>query len=180
MLGESPRPLGLLGIVFIVLGSYVLNFKDRGDGYAAPFKKLVSEKGARYMLMVAFLYSIGANVDKIGVANSSPLLWCVVLNSIMAVLLFPVMLTKTPGAGRQLKTVWPFLLAMGLCGAVALIAQMIAIRLTIVPYLIAVKRTSVFMTALFGFWLFKEKNIRERILGALFMLVGVFAIAFFR
>ena len=47
-----------------------------------------------------------------------------------------------------------------------------------IPYLIAVKRTSVIMTSLFGFFLFKEKGVKERLAGTILMVLGVFILAF--
>ncbi|MCK5259579.1 MAG: hypothetical protein KAJ70_00825 [Candidatus Omnitrophica bacterium] len=57
---------------------------------------------------------------------------------------------------------------------------MIAIKMTLVPYLIAVKRTSVIMTSLFGLFLFKEKGLRERLIGVVLMVLGVLMISFFQ
>jgi uncharacterized membrane protein len=41
---------------------------------------------------------------------------------------------------------------------------------------ISIKRTSVIMSVLFGHFLFKEKDVRERLAGAGVMLVGVIVI----
>lgn len=180
ILKEFPGPWGILGIVLVVSGSYTLHFRERNKGYFEPFKCLIREKGPRYMLLVAILYSIGANMDKIGVRNSSPLMWLAMLNSLLAAALWVIMLRRTRNIMQQIKSVWPFLVAIGLCNAVGLIFQMTAIQMTLVPYLIAVKRTSVFMTSLFGFFLFKEKGIRERLIGVVLMVLGVFVISFFQ
>ena len=53
---------------------------------------------------------------------------------------------------------------------------MMAINLTLVAYVIAIKRTSAIMSSLFGFWLFKEKGIKERLLGVVLMVLGVILI----
>jgi uncharacterized membrane protein len=180
ILGEFPRPLGLLGILLIVTGAYLLNFQDRRQGIFAPFKSLIKEKGPRYMLIVALLFSVGANIDKVGVQNSSPLQWVAAVNSLTAVVLMFIMFRKTRDVGGQVKAGWRFLVLMGLCSAVAYVLQMQALQLTLVPYVIAVKRMSVFMTALFGFWILKEKGIKERLSGAFLMIAGVFMISFFQ
>jgi len=54
---------------------------------------------------------------------------------------------------------------------------MFAVRLTLVPYIIAVKRTSVIMSSLFGFIIFKEKGLKQRLMGAALMVLGVFIIS---
>lgn len=77
MVGEFPEVNGVLGIALIVIGSYVLNFNAAARGYFAPFQALLQEPGPRLMLITAFLWSITANCDKIGIQNSSPLFWSI-------------------------------------------------------------------------------------------------------
>jgi len=51
-----------------------------------------------------------------------------------------------------------------------------AINLALVAYVIAIKRTSVIMSVIFGWLIFKEKGIKERAAGSIIMLLGVFII----
>ena len=130
------------------------------------------------MLMVAVLYSFSANMDKIGVIHSSPIMWIFTLHGMMSLALGIVMISRTKDIRQQIKSAWPLLLAVGIFNGLALIFQMSAIKMTLLPYLIAVKRTSVIMTALFGFFLFKEKGLKERLIGTVLMVLGVFMISF--
>jgi uncharacterized membrane protein len=180
MVGEFPGPAGVIGIILIVAGAYVLNIHTKGKGYLEPFKCLFREKGARYMLLVAFLYSVGANFDKIGVVHSSPIMWIAALNTVLALAVGIIMFCKTRNVTAQVRSVWPTLVLIGLLNAIALIFQMVAIKMTLVAHLVAVKRTSVLMTSLFGIFLFKEKGMKERLLGALLMITGVFMISLFQ
>jgi drug/metabolite transporter (DMT)-like permease len=45
--------------------------------------------------------------------------------------------------------------------------------------MISIKRTSSIFSVLYGHFLFKEKNIRERLIGAIIMLVGAALIILF-
>ncbi len=173
MLGEFPSTFGILGIVLIVLGSYMLNLKERHHGLMAPFRALMSEKGPRYMLIVAVLFSITANIDKVGVLDSSPVMWVVAVNLLTAALLTPMMLARK---GRDFKKSLPYLVPVGIISGLSLMFQMTAITMTLVPYAISVKRTSVIMSVLFGGIIFKEKGVRERLLGAVIMVLGVILI----
>ncbi len=177
MLGEFPNPAGLWGILLIVIGSYVLNIAELHKGYLAPFKALVKEKGPRYMLMVAILYSIAANIDKIGVRHSSPLAWAAALNTFLTIVFALIILSKGAPVIYQIRAGWKYLVLLGAANAFALIANMVAIELTLVPYLIAIKRLSVFMTLFVGFVIFKEKGCRERSVGALLMVLGAVLIS---
>ena len=53
-----------------------------------------------------------------------------------------------------------------------LILQMRIIQLTLVSYVIAIKRLSIVFGVLFGYLIFKEKNIKERLAGASIMVAG--------
>lgn len=173
IVGEFPTFFGLIGILLIFIGSYVLNIKERHKGYLAPIKALLKEKGPRLMLIVAFIWSIGSNIDKIGVQNSSPIFWVITINIFAAIIMFPIMLYKSSKNLKQIITYSKFLLPVGIFSGLGSIAQMIAINLTLVAYVISIKRTGVALTVLFGWLIFKEKGIKERITGVTIMIIGV-------
>ena len=68
------------------------------------------------------------------------------------------------------------LFAVGLFSALAIVTQYIAITTLLVPYVIAIKRTSTIMSVLFGYLIFKEKGIKGRLFGAAIMVMGVILI----
>jgi len=175
VVGEFPSTTGLLGIVLIAAGSYVLKLKERHSGHFGPFKALLKDKGARYMLAVAFLWSITSVYDKIGVQQSAPLLWPLALNLFITLAMIPVLLVTSRKNILQLPV--RQLLPIGLASALMLLAQMTAISMTLVAYVISIKRTSTVLSVLFGHYLFKEQGLRERLLGTAIMIVGVVVIA---
>lgn len=124
------------------------------------------------MLMVALLYSVCANIDKIGVGQSSPLVWAAALNVFLTIALGLIVVRKSSQVSRRIREGWKYLVLLGIANAFALIANMAAIQLTLVPYVIAIKRLSVFMTLFLGFVIFKEKGRQERSIGALLMVLG--------
>ncbi|MCU0544734.1 MAG: DMT family transporter [Oscillatoriaceae cyanobacterium Prado104] len=176
IVGEYPNLFDCIGIFLIVTGSYLLNIKEKSQGYLAPFKALLYQPGPKMMLIVAFLWSITSNFDKIGVQNSSPIFWVFALFASMSVLLLPILLHKTPNPSRKIARDLPMLATMGFFNATGVIFQMQALTMTLVVQVIAVKRTSVLMGVLFGHFIFKEKDIQERLLGAAIMIGGVFLI----
>jgi len=173
IVGEFPNFIGLIGVLLIVFGSYTLNIKQRHEGYFTPFKALLKERGPKLMLLVAFIWSITSNFDKIGVRNSSPIFWVIAINVFITLVIFPIMLYKSQRSIQQISTSYKTLLPIGLFGALTLIFQMTAINLTLVAYVISIKRTSAIMSVLFGYLIFKEKGIKERLLGATIMVIGV-------
>lgn len=173
MLGEFPAPLGVVGILLIVLGSYLLNIRKVSKGLLGPFKALLKEKGPQLMLIVAFLFSITSNIDKIGVQNSSPVFWAFSINLFVMLALIPLIFHKSEHDFSSIKTDFKILFPIGFFSALAIIFQMLAISLILVAYVISIKRASVIFGVLWGYFIFNEKGVKERLTGTLVMVMGV-------
>ncbi|MGD2182770.1 EamA family transporter [Lusitaniella coriacea] len=177
LVGEFPNGKGLLGILLVVIGAYTLNIRQLHKGFFAPFQALWQDRGAKFVLGVAFLWSLTSNFDKIGVQNSSPIFWAFANYSVITVLIVPMALYQRNARSRQGWNFSRTSILIGLCNAIAVACQMNAMSLTLVAYTIAIKRTSAVFSVLFGHFLFKEKGLRERLVGAAIMVMGVVAIA---
>lgn len=179
IIGEFPNIFGLLGIILIIFGSYILNIKEKHHGYLAPFKILIKEKGPKLMLAVAFIWSITSNIDKIGVQNSSPIFWVIAMSIFISIVMTPLMFLKSQKHNRFGKNNFKILILVGLFSALSLICQMTAINLTLVAYVISIKRASAILSVLFGYFIFKEKGLKERLAGVIIMIIGVLFITLF-
>ena len=176
---ENPTVADAIGILLIVVGSYVLNLRERQHGYFAPLKVLFRNKGSRFMLMVAFLWSITSNFDKIGVVHSSPLFWSTSLYAYLTLGMFPIALFNSR---RKFNQILPNLKPLALIGffhAIAITFQMIAVTYTLVTQVIAIKRMSALISVLFGHFMFHEKGLQERLTGAAIMVLGVIVMTLF-
>lgn len=173
ILDEQPHASGILGVFMIVAGSYMLFMKKGTGSLWSPFRSLIDHPGTRYMLIVAFIFSIGGNLDKIGVRNSSPLFWILALDTAVTIALTGVILFKRRDIPSLVKNNVSVLAALGAVNGVALILQMLAITMTQVPYLIAVKRISILLTAVYGWSVLKEKMDIGRLVGVVLMVAGV-------
>jgi uncharacterized membrane protein len=180
IIGEYPNLLGVCGVLLIVIGAYLLNISKFREGILSPFRHLARDKGPRYFLIVAVIFGISANFDKLGVNSSSPSFWVLSVNSLSAFILLIILLTrknlkqsmrKTIGMGR-------YVIILGIINMIMLMLQMNAVKLAQVPYVISVKRSSAIFGVIFGALFFKEKGFRERMLGVSIMVIGVMLIAF--
>jgi drug/metabolite transporter (DMT)-like permease len=176
LLGETVSSFGAAGIVLIAAGGYLLNVRPGQQGGLAPLKALLSERGAVYMLCVAAIYSITATLGKRAIAASSPLFFICCYVPLMAALISPVALYKGRGEIRGMAQ-------NGMLRATALpalfyllqaVTHVIAINMTNVAYMIAVKRLSLLFGVLYGRYLFRE---RGGVAATLIMLAGVSLIA---
>lgn len=175
-LGEYTSFTGALGVMVIVVGAYLLNVSQVKDGYFEPFKRLGKERGARYMIGAALLFSVTANMGRLGVTNSSPAFFGASYFTVLAlVLLIPVIRRKeVPGVVR--KTV----LIPGIAIALSVIFHLKGIELIQASYFIALKRLSMIISIVLGIVILKEKSGKERLVGGTIMMLGVLIIVLLR
>ena len=179
LLGEFPSQIGLIGILLIVFGSYILNINDKKEGYLAPFKALLKNRGERFMLIIALLWSVTGPFDKIAILNSSPIFFVFTFNLFITICLLPLIVYKSRKNLYQLKENFLILFFMGFSSAFSLIFQMTAVSMTLLVYAISVKRLSILFSSLSGHLFFNEKNFKERFLGMFIMLIGIIFIILF-
>jgi uncharacterized membrane protein len=176
IVGEFPSYIGVFGIILIVIGSFYLNSNGFKDGILIPLKTLVKTKSSRYMLIVAFILSISASYDKIGIESSSVFQYAFFINlfitSVITVILFFDKTTKIQDIKLERKN----LLLVGIFTWLAFIFHMSALSLTLVAYVVAIKRTNGIVSVIFGHYFLGEPNIKDRMLGSVIMLIGVLLI----
>lgn len=175
MLGEQVSPQGAAGVAFSAVGATFLGRREGGAPLSAALNALTSDKGVRSMFVTAALWSVTANIDKLGVRASSPLLWIAALSDFVALCALLYWLALPRRAYRWRETRYAAL--SGTANAIGNALQMYALTLLFVPYVIAIKRFSGLFTVLASSLIFRE-NIRDRLLGASIMLMGAVLIAF--
>jgi drug/metabolite transporter (DMT)-like permease len=175
LLGERITLAGGIGILLIAAGSYTLNLGEARKGFLAPFRAIRRERGALYMIIVAFLYSITSTLGKKAIAASSPLFFAACYFPAVVLLLTPfaIYYGRQEMKGMKKNHALRSALLPAFFYAVMLITHMIAISMAPVAYMISIKRLSLLIGVFYGHLLFKEKGIRERPLGTVLMLAGV-------
>jgi len=174
ILGERVSFQGSIGIIFITAGGYTLNLHELRRGIFEPFKAITREKGSILMIGVALIYSITSSLGKMAIEHSSALFFGITYFIAVTVIFAPIALWM----GRTEKKIFisekqfKGLMLPGIFYSIMIISHMVAISLTKVAYMISVKRTSLMIGIIYGYLLFKEKNIRERISGAVLMFIG--------
>lgn len=178
ILGEFPGIVGLVGILLIVAGTYILNIGESKKSILAPFKNIITNQGSRYMLIVAFIWSITANIDKIGVEETSPIYWAFTKDLIIMLYLLPIMLVKSSQPMKQLKSRGLKLFYVGVFRSASVLTQMFAIQFILVAYVIAIKRSSALLIIIYAFlFMGEKKNFRSRLIGMIIILIGLVLIA---
>jgi len=174
LLGEEVSPAGAAGILLIAAGGYILNIDTVRRGLFEPVRSIIRDRGALLMIAVALLYSITSSLGKMAITHSSPLFFGASYFIALNIAFLPIALLKGRGslegfvkAGKYRQLFYP-----GVFYALMIITHMEAMNLTKVAYMISVKRTSLLMSVMYGYFLFQEKHMKGRFVGALLMFIG--------
>ncbi len=171
--GERLSLPGIVGVVLVVVGSYILLAEENSP--ISSIRILKREKGCQMMLGVAMIYSITANLGKLAINLSSPTFVAVIFSAEMLVVSTLILKTTKIEAPQVLKET--LLTGMGILSALSLLFHLIGISLVQVPYMIAVKRTSALWGAILGIIIFKESRPLGRLAGGSLMVAGAVVIS---
>jgi len=169
--------LGGAGVVLSVVGGLVLALSEPGDRPRASLATFIRDPGVRSMGVTAAIYSVTANMDKLGVEASTPIFWIAAATDTIAASSLVLLLASRPRAFRLHELRYAF--AAGAANAVGNATQMFALTLLFVPYVIALKRMSALFTVIVG-GLALGENFRARLLGAAIMFAGAAVLIFAR
>jgi drug/metabolite transporter (DMT)-like permease len=192
LVDEIPSVAGVAGICIIVIGSYVLNISSSDEHLLDPVRSMLRNRGSWYMLIVAFLFAVSINFDKIAMLNSDPFFGMAltvlaigvafVLMAAYTLILSGPYLRKMPaGKGFRASAVFPafplrkylpLTILIGLFVAIEAASVNVAYTLQIVPYVIAIKRLSIIFVVLYGTLVFSEHETGKRLMGAALMVAG--------
>lgn len=177
ILGEFPSRIGLIGIVLVSTGAYILNMDKRKDGLLAPIKAIVKEKGSVLMLGTALIYSVTSALGKKAVLLSSPWFFAGFYVPFVSIFVLGVVTAKR---GRKVMRILKdkYFVLIGFFIAISAIGHWLAVSMIDVAYMISVKRTSMVFAVIYGALLFKEKRLKERLVGSIVMVLGVVFIVF--
>ncbi len=174
LVDDVPNTQDVAGILCIVAGAYLLQIQSADHGWLTPFWAMISQPGPRRMLSVALIYSFTSNFDKIGVQNSSPLFWSLSITSMMTIgFLLMHHFLPHPNIPILRTNTFGILIVIGLFQTMGLFFHNTALSLGPVPSVIAVKRSSILFATLWGIMFLREEQGKERLAGAVLMVIGI-------
>jgi drug/metabolite transporter (DMT)-like permease len=195
LLNEIPSLSGFAGICIIVSGSYVLNISPEDEHFLDPVRSMLRNRGSWYMLIVALLFAVSINFDKIAMLNSDPFFGMAltvlaigvafVLISVYSLISVRNMSLLKPDERSERVPLMPVFLQTEYTGLAIIVGTFVAIEaasiniaytLQIVPYVISIKRLSIIFVVLYGTLVFSEDEIRKRLMGAALMVAGAIII----
>ncbi|MCG6967179.1 MAG: DMT family transporter [Chromatiaceae bacterium] len=181
VLGETVSGHGLIGIVLVVAGSWLLNFEhsDRiGLGTLfAPLKAIVVNPGSRLMLATAAIYAITSVGGKAAMHWMPPDQFGAFYFAVLGGLTLLVFGISHPSSLQVHRHgIWPLLVVAGFM-ALMVVTHFMALAEVQAAYMIAVKRTSLLFGMLYGAILFGERHLARHLMAGGLMVAGVVAIS---
>ncbi len=180
ILGEVITTFKFTGILLIVLGAFILQLPARLQEQKGLARILnFEDKGIWYMVLVAFIWSITASVEKIAVQSSSPEFYGATIHLSLGMAFFLSELIRRQNRKASFKpqfgAAWKskrLLILLGIVSALLALCQLTAIKMAFVTYVIAFKRAGVLISTLYAFIFLKEKNYIKTIGGTVLILLG--------
>jgi drug/metabolite transporter (DMT)-like permease len=184
-LGERPSAAGLGGVLTIVLGLYLINLPSLAP-WARPLSS-ANPPAQRWALLTGLLISAYATIDKLGVQHVAPAAYLVMILAVAWVALAPQWLSAARRqallnevwAPKQGQATWPRLrIVLGaLFGTTAYLLVLLALRLSPLSYIGAVREISVVIGAWIGVRFFAEPAGPVRLVASMLVFLGILLIA---
>ncbi len=181
LLREEISPLGMTGIALIVAGiycAYLCSFSR--SAILGPFRAL--KGGASlWALFTGLAIASYSLVDKVGVGLVYPPVYIYLMFLISLLTITPWVLIRER---RRLKPEWQnrkgSIVVVGFLSGFTYLMVLFALQMSKVSYVAAVREVSIVLSAFFGIVCLGEKNGRQKLVGAVFITLGVIAIGLSR
>lgn len=172
-LNEYPNIFGILGVLFIIVGIYSLKLSHAKEGIFGPFHHIRNNRGAQLMTVVFISLGFGSILDKIGVSNSNAYFFALINYISVSTMLFIIALVKAKKHMRELRTNWKQFLLIGSVVASYTILYMLALEESFASYAIAIRNASIIFTIILGYLFFKEKDLKQKLIAAIIIALGL-------
>ncbi|HYW46971.1 MAG TPA: EamA family transporter [Bryobacteraceae bacterium] len=173
LLGEIPKPLKLLGVALIVVGSLVMHRRLFAQGWMAPVKAVIREKGSRYMLLVSFIFSITNPLDKKLVVMSDIYTESVAYGVGLCISFFLLGKLQKADFAAAARANFRWISLAGLLDAVSLLFQLASYSYLAVVITVSIKRAGIILSVFSGWLFFRERGITDKVIAASVMFCGV-------
>jgi drug/metabolite transporter (DMT)-like permease len=176
LLGETITPWGLAGILVIFAGVYTLHLRGLGRAELLQPVRRLGEPASRYALTAALGTTVYSISDKMGVTIVDPLryaLWMVVFNT--ALLTAVTLLRRGPrGMAAEAHRRLLRAAAAGFLMTGGYVLVLVAMSVTQVSYILALRQASVVLGAIMGVTILGEQHRWIRVASSAVIFLGVY------
>ena len=170
LINQRPSIMAVVGIVFIVIGIYILNLK--GKYLHNPLHIFTKDKANFYTLICILLYTLAGILDTIAMRASEPIFYCFVSTAGAAATLYLTSLLFKSKDTVKVKQNFLPLLAGGSLFGLSYLFYLIAISSGPVAYATALRSTNSVIGAIIGITYFKESFTKIQALSLVIIVLG--------
>ncbi len=175
---EIPNIYGVVGTLLIVVGCYSLNLKATKNGIIAPLLKIFNDKGTRFAFFASLIFGISLTIDKFNIKMTNTFFYFS-FKWIFLTFIFLVLLIKIKINFKGIKSNYKQVIESNFLSILSELLYMVALGMCFVAYVTAIKRSSVLFDVVYGHFIFKEKETKQRFIGASIIVIGLILITFF-
>ena len=181
-LQESLTQLEILGMTLLLLGTYILQLKQK-QKFLDPWKSLIKSKGYYYIILALILFTTTSILDKAILKNFK-----VPVNAFMGFqhlflaiifITFIIFSGKTRNIKHSIKYSWKIILFISMISIIYRYTQIQAVKIAPVALVLSIKRISVFFAVIIGGRIFKEHNLLTKAIATAIMIAGAVLIIVF-
>jgi len=179
-LKEDVSVLGVIGILTVTVGVYLVNLKKISlNELITPIKAVFTEKPTRFAFLTLLGVVAYSTADKIGVSHVHPLifLWIFTLFSLLFFTPYILKTKKIATITSEWKNNKRSIMINGLFSVVSYYLILVALTFTNLSYVDGLRQISVVFAVLFGGYILKEKHKFIRLISAVIIFIGALLIS---
>lgn len=180
LLGEALRGMELLGMLLLLVGTYLMEMV-KGKSIWHPFSVYLRSPHHKYITAALLLFAATSILDKVLLTDLRmgpvPLVAFQHAFNVLVFAAFMLIMRRPLRPARAVVApVLPWIALVGVMTLGYRFAQVEAVALAPVALVLAVKRTSVFMAAMVGGSLFEESALARKAVAIVLLLAGALCI----
>ena len=180
LLGEQVSAQGVVGILLVAVGVYIINMKQiSGAELLAPVKSIAHDRSTQFAFLTLISVAFYSIVDKMAVNYIHPILFAF-LHLFFGMCYYTPYIVFTRNVA-QIKKEWSSgalrIIMSGIIGIVGYAFILVAFTIERVSYIVGLRQTSIVFAVLMGSHFLKEKHQGIRLTGALIIFAGGFLIS---
>ncbi len=179
-LKEEVSLLGVIGILMVTVGVYLINLKKISlSELIMPIKAIFTEKSTRFAFLTLLGVVAYSTADKIGVSQVHPLvfLWMFTFFSLLFFSPYIVKTKKRVDISNEWENSKRSIIINGLFSVVSYYLILIALTFTNLSYVDGLRQISIVFAVLLGGHVLKEKHKFIRLISALIIFAGALLIS---
>lgn len=166
----------IMGILLVCAGAYLLELSRVRKSLFSPVRALVSHKGVQLSFIAYFIWAITPIFEKTAIMHTTPQVppfVSLVGFSISSIIFSSLAKARSKIKFTDIKGFIPVFLAIGFLGGLGQTTAMLAFSVGSLGLVTSIFKLSIIFTTILGWVLFKEQNIKNRLLGSSVMILGV-------